>query len=94
MGVDVDGLYDADPKVKKTAKMFEHLTLAELKKLQSELGKPTECDVTGGMFGKIAELMPAIEQGIPVKMVNATEPNYICKTLKGEKVKGTIIEKD
>jgi isopentenyl phosphate kinase len=94
MGVDVDGLYDADPKVKKTAKMFEHLTLAELKRLQGELGKSTACDVTGGMFGKIAELMPAIEQGIPVKMVNATEPSYIYKALKGEKVKGTIIEKD
>jgi len=94
IGVDVDGLYDADPKVKKTAKRFTHLTLEELKKLQGNLGKPAACDVTGGMFGKIAELIPAIEKGIPVKIVNAAKPNYIYKALTEEKVEGTIIEKE
>lgn len=94
IGVDVDGLYDDDPRVKKTAKMFKHLTLEELKRLESKLGKPTTCDVTGGMFGKIVELLPAIEQGIPVTIVNATKPNYIYKVIKGKKVKGTIIEKE
>jgi isopentenyl phosphate kinase len=94
IGVDVDGLYDGDPKVEKTAKMFTHLTLAELRKLQNKLGKPMACDVTGGMFGKIAELMPAIEQGISVTIVNATKSNYIYKALKGEAVHGTVIEKE
>jgi len=94
IGVDTDGLYNADPKVKKTAKMFRHLTLEELKKLQSKFGRSTACDVTGGMFGKIRELLPAIEQGIPVTVVNATKPNYIYRALKGEKVEGTVIEKE
>jgi len=92
IGVDVDGLYDADPKAKKTAKMFKHLTPEELKKLQNRLGKSTACDVTGGMFGKIAEMLPAIEMGIPVTILNATKPNYIYRALKGEKVEGTLIE--
>ncbi len=94
IGVDVDGLYDADPKIKKKAKIFTHLTLEELKRLGKNLGKSTACDVTGGMFGKIIELLPAIELGIPVKIVNATKPNYIYRVLKGEKVKGTLIEKE
>jgi len=94
IGVDVDGLHDDDPKVKKTAKMFKHLTLEELEKVRTRLGKSTACDVTGGMFGKIAELLPAIEQGITVTIVNATKPNYIYKALKGEKVKSTLIEKE
>ncbi|MGQ9530523.1 MAG: isopentenyl phosphate kinase [Candidatus Bathycorpusculaceae bacterium] len=94
MGVDVDGLYDTDPRVKKTAKMLKHLTLEELKELQSSLEKPTAYDVTGGMFGKIAELIPAIEKGIPVTILNATKPNYIYKALKKEKVEGTTIEKE
>jgi isopentenyl phosphate kinase len=94
IGVDVDGLYDDDPKVKKNAKMFKHLTLEELKKLQNKIGKSTACDVTGGMFGKIAELTPAIENGIPVSIVNASKPNYIYKVLKGEEVEGTIIKKE
>lgn len=94
IGVDVDGLYDADPKVEKSAKMFKHLTLKELKTLQNKLGEPTACDVTGGMFGKIAELIPAIEQGILTIIVNATKPNYIYKALKRENVKSTLIEKE
>jgi isopentenyl phosphate kinase len=94
IGVDVDGLYNADPKVEKNAKMFKRLTLNELKKLQDAFSKPTACDVTGGMFGKMAELLPVVEKGIPVKIVNATKPNYIYKALKGEEVEGTLIEKE
>jgi isopentenyl phosphate kinase len=93
IGVDVDGLYDADPKVEKSAKMHKHLTLAELKMLQNKICKPTACDVTGGMLGKITELMPAIEQGIPTVIVNATKPNYIYRALKRETADGTLIEK-
>jgi len=29
-----------------------------------------------------------------VTIVNATKPNYIYKALKGEKVEGTLIEKE
>lgn len=94
IGVDVDGLYDADPKTEAKAKMFEHLTLEELKKVHGRLGGSNACDVTGGMFNKIAELIPAIEHGIPVLIVNASKPKYIYKALKGEKVKGTLIEKE
>jgi len=94
IGVDVDGLYDADPKGERTAKIFEHLTLEELKELQNRLSKPTGCDVTGGMLGKISELVPAIEQNINVDIVNATKPNLIYKSLTGEQVEGTIIRKE
>ncbi len=94
MGVDVDGLHDADPKIEKTSRLLEHLTLEELKRLQGKLGKSTACDVTGGMFGKITELIPAVEQKIPVAIINATQPNNIYMALKGEKVRGTTIEKE
>lgn len=94
VGVDVDGLYDDDPKINAKAKMFDHLTLAELKSVQKLLGGSNTCDVTGGMANKIAELIPAIEHGIPVLIVNATKPRYIYKALKGERVKGTLIEKE
>lgn len=93
IGVDVDGLYDADPKVNQNSKMYRHITLEELRKLQSSLNKPVGCDVTGGMFGKMAELQTAIESGIPVRIVNATKPNYILNTLRGEEVEGTLIER-
>ena len=94
MGVDVDGLYDADPKTEKNPNLLTHLTLDEAKKLHARLNKSTLQDVTGGMFGKISELLPAIELGIPVFIVNATKPNVIYRVLKGEKVEGTLIEKE
>lgn len=94
IGVDVDGLYEADPKVEKTARMLEHLTLEELKKLQDKVGNSKAVDVTGGMLGKIVELFPAIDYGIRTTIVNAAEPNNIYKALIGEKVKGTLIEKE
>jgi isopentenyl phosphate kinase len=94
MGVDTDGLYDADPKVAKNAKLYPHLTLSELKKVKEKLGRSTAVDLTGGMLGKITEIIPAIEQEIPVAIVNAAKPNYVYKALRGEAVEGTVIEKD
>ena len=94
IGVDTDGLCDADPKVAKNAKLYANLTLEELKKIKDKLGKSTAADVTGGMLGKITELIPAIEQGIPVTIANAAKPNRIYKALMGETVEGTVIEKE
>jgi len=94
IGVDTDGLYDADPKVAENAKLYAHLTLSELEKIKTKLGGSTAADVTGGMVGKIAELVPAVEQGIPVVIVNAAKPNRVYKALMGEAVEGTVIEKE
>ncbi|MBN1245664.1 isopentenyl phosphate kinase family protein [Candidatus Bathyarchaeota archaeon] len=94
IGVDTDGLYDADPKLAKNPKLYAHLTLSELGKIRKKLGGSTAADVTGGMLGKMAELVPAVEQGIPVAMVNAAKPNRVYKALMGEAVEGTVIEKE
>ena len=94
IGVDTDGLYDADPKLTKNAKLYGHLTLDELVKIKGKLGGSTAADVTGGMLGKIAELVPAVAQGIPVAIVNAAKPNRVYKALMGDAVEGTVIEKE
>jgi len=93
MAIDCDGLYDADPKIDKNAKMYQHLTLKELQTLQGKLAKPSAGDVTGGISGKVSELLPAVEKGIPVSIVNGTKANRVYKALVGEKVEGTLIEK-
>lgn len=94
LGVDVDGLYDVDPKTDKNAKVYSRLTLRELKDFKGQLGKSTAADVTGGMLGKITELITALEQGIPVAIVNATKPDRVYRALIGEKVEGTFIKKE
>ena len=93
IGADVDGLYTADPKTNSSARLIPHLTSRELKKLQQNVEDAKVTDVTGGMLGKVKELIHAVEQGIRVIIVNATKPNNIYKALKGEEVVGTIIER-
>jgi len=93
IGADVDGICTADPKIDPSAKLIHHISLSELEKLQHKIGKAKVTDVTGGMFGKIMELIPAIEQKIQVIILNAAKPNNVYKALKGEKVVGTIINK-
>lgn len=93
MGGDVDGLYTGDPKVTSSAKLIKRVTLEELKTQKHEIKGSKATDVTGGMFGKVRELIPAIEQNIQALIVNASKPLRIYKALRGEKVIGTIIEK-
>jgi len=93
IGIDVDGLYTADPKTDSSARLVSHVTLKELKDMQLQIGAAKVTDVTGGMLGKIAELTPTLDKGITVLIVNASKPKYVYKALKGEKVIGTLIEK-
>ncbi len=93
MGIDEDGLFDDDPKLSDSARLLRECTLDELKVMRRSFKPVTGTDVTGGMLGKIIELIPAIERGIPALIVNAVKPRNIYKALKGEKVTGTIIRK-
>jgi len=92
MAIDVDGLYTADPKVDPSARLIPHITPRELRSLQQKMEGIQVTDVTGGMLGKMLELMPAVEWGVKAIIVNASRPNNLYKVLKGEKVPGTIIE--
>jgi isopentenyl phosphate kinase len=93
MGGDVDGIYTADPKTSSSAKLIKRVTLEELKTQKHEIEGAKSTDVTGGMLGKMRELIPAIEANIQTLIVNATKPLRVYKALRGEEVKCTIIEK-
>jgi isopentenyl phosphate kinase len=93
LGVDTDGLFDSDPKTNPDAKPFKKLNLKELKELQPKLGKAAGTDVTGGMAGKIAELIPAVEAGVHVTVTGATKGLSIYRALTDQSIMGTEIEK-
>jgi isopentenyl phosphate kinase len=93
IGIDVDGLYTSDPKTDPKARLIQHITPHELRKMQHKIGEARVTDVTGGMLGKAVELMPAVEKGIHVIIVNAMKPSNVYKALKGESVVGTVIER-
>jgi len=94
IGADVDGLYTADPKTNTSAQLISHITLRELKALLHDIEEAKVTDVTGGMLGKILELMPAIDAGIQAVIINAAKEDNVYKVLKGERVVGTLIEKE
>ncbi len=93
IGTDTDGLFDSDPKTNPNAKPFKTLNLKELKEVLPKLGKAQGTDVTGGMAGKIAELIPAVEAGVHVTITGATKAMSILRALTDKSVMGTEIEK-
>jgi len=93
MGIDVDGVYDSDPKRNPSARLIPELSLRNLEKLMKKIGGSQAPDVTGGMMGKMLELKVAVERGIDVLIVNALLPGNIYKALIGEKVVGTRIRR-
>lgn len=94
MGVDVNGLYPADPTTNAQLDLLPHITLKDLKILLNNIEEAKVTDVTGGMLGKISELIPAISAGIKTFIVNASKEDTVYKALEGKKVVGTIIEKE
>jgi isopentenyl phosphate kinase len=93
MGIDVDGLYDSDPKLNPSAHFIPNIKLEQLEKLKNTLTRTSLIDVTHGMMGKISEIILAIRCGIPTLIVNASKPGNIEMALKGEEVVGTKIER-
>jgi isopentenyl phosphate kinase len=93
LGVDVDGLHTIDPKTTPSAELIAHINLQELKSIIGNIEESKVTDVTGGMLGKVSELMPVTEAGIPILLTNAGKEDNIRKALIGEKVVGTLIER-
>jgi isopentenyl phosphate kinase len=91
VGVDVDGLFTDNPKVNPLATLIPKVTLAELTKTLAGIREATSLDVTGGMYGKMVELIPAIEQGATITMVNALKANRLHQALRGDHSIGTQI---
>jgi isopentenyl phosphate kinase len=87
-GVDVDGVYTANPKLIPEARLIGELSLANARGMV-KIGESLGTDVTGGMLGKVTEAAAAIEAGIEVLIVNALKPGVVRGTLTGDNVVGT-----
>jgi len=90
LGTDVDGVYNKNPKTHDDAIFFEKF--ASLEDLDALEGT-TNVDVTGGMVGKIKELLYLADLGIESKIINAEVKDNIFKVLENREVKGTIISR-
>ena len=90
LGTDVDGVYNKNPKTHDDAIFFEKFS--SLKDLDTLEGT-TNVDVTGGMVGKIKELLYLADLGIESKIINAEVEDNIFKVLEDKEVKGTVISR-
>lgn len=89
-GSDVDGVYTADPKLVKEARLIPRLSLKELDGMV-KIGEALNTDVTGGMLGKVREAAEAVAAGVEVILVNAGVAGRVEAALCGEKVMGTVL---
>lgn len=83
-GSDVDGvLDDKDAVIKK----ITHFSFVDMKK---NIKGSSSTDVTGGMLGKVSELLELANKGISSRIFNASRKGIVSSFLYGEDV-GTLI---
>jgi len=93
LAVDVDGVFDSDPKRNPRARLIQKMTVEDVRmSIQRGEKEAQGPDVTGGMVGKLSEILPAVEKGIRVVIVNGCVPSRVSEALKGRPTIGTVIE--
>ena len=87
--VDVDGVFNANPRLNSEAQLLETLTPSSVAGLISKGTSGITPDVTGGMAGKLSESISAARHRIPVCFVNLTKQDRLRKAALGQRVIGS-----
>lgn len=85
IGTNVDGVYGNDFRT------ISEIGPENIGSVKEMLSGSAGVDVTGGMYGKIMELMDLANNGIPSQVFNAEKPGNIARFLMNEKCEGTLI---
>ncbi len=85
VGTNVDGILISGGALK-------NLTRTDLPFIESEIGDSSGVDVTGGMRGKLQELLDLADRGIESVIFNAAKEGNIAAALQGEPV-GTKVRR-
>jgi len=92
-GTDVDGLFTADPKLDHKATLISALDIVKLEEWAERAGPANVPDASGGMRGKLAELLPAVRTGINIQIINLNNVRSLQRAMAGKPVRGTTISK-
>jgi len=90
---DVPGIFDKDPKKNKDARIIKELGRKSVQQIK-EIGSAKGTDVTGGMKGKLDELLRLADMGIESEILSGFAAGDLKRTLLGARGAGTIIKKD
>ncbi len=85
IGTDVDGVLDAGGRV------IKKITPGNINEVNSLLSGSGGVDVTGGMQGKVMELISLARAGIPSRVFNAARPGGVAGFLKNDLTEYTLI---
>ena len=88
---DIDGLYDSDPRKNPDAKFIDYVEKIDDKILALAGGSGTARG-TGGMRAKLTAASIAVNAGIPMIILNGTNPDILYDVFEGT-AKGTYFEK-
>lgn len=91
LGTDVDGIYNRNPKTHPNAQLIPLVTSTQ--SVDFLEGAHTR-DVTGGMGGKVKELLQLAEEEVESQIINLNREGLLERALMGDKVPGTWIKKD
>lgn len=83
----VNGVFTSDPNRNPDAKLIQEINSKNIDQVEKWLSGSTAIDVTGGMLGKISELL---EIGVESQIINALVDGNIIRAFNNEKI-GTII---
>jgi len=86
---DVDGVFDADPKHARSARLIARLdaaTLASLRRTES-----AEADVTGSIYGKLERMLAMASHCEKCMIVNGNVPGRLERALRGDEVLSTVV---
>lgn len=86
---DVDGLFDRDPRLHDDARLLE--TVSDPTQLAAG-GASSGPDVTGGMGGKLAEMLE-VARWADCRVLNGLVPGRLAEALKGGEVVGTRVQR-
>jgi len=87
-GTNVDGIFTDDPNLNPKAKLISEINSKNVRKVLKSLRGSGAIDVTGGMLGKVSEIL---KSNIEAQIFNAQIPGNISKALEGKRL-GTIIK--
>lgn len=90
MGTDVDGVFDSNPKINKKATLYTVINKHIAKNIK--INETDVIDVTGGMGGKINELLRLAEAGIKSEIINIAKEKNLERSLTNQKNIKTVIE--
>lgn len=90
LGVDVDGVYTADPKRGGAPVLLREIHADSWKKISFSTNKRVK-DVTGGMRRKVEELAKLAACGIEAEIANISRPGVLRRVLSGERGIGTVV---